>query len=233
MTASIPGPKPGATRDRGAILVIVAGLCALIAGLSIAFLSRMRGDAEETGEVMRETQARIMLLAGCDYILEAGRLGYDADPSAADPTPHEEGFGWVDVRDGGIGPKDQNGAALFTAGRWPAVGTTAICPMHVMERPPYAIQMTATYNPVDTDTTKPVWGMPYLRNPDPQPAISNQWPGTVTDANFAAFAQGDRRPRRQSQGLSWFRVHRERPSVFVITCGAGASLGFKHWGEVV
>ena len=75
---------------RGAILVVVAGACALLASLSLAFLLRMRSDSEETDLVQREAQARLMLMAGCGYVLEASRLGYDypsTTPPGATPPP--------------------------------------------------------------------------------------------------------------------------------------------------
>lgn len=205
---------------RGTILIIVAGLCALLAALSLAFITRMRSDSEENAVVLHEMQARIMLLAGCDYVLEAGRLGYDLDPEGG--GVHEEGFGWIDVRTGADGPLDQDGKALWSAGKWPAIGTGTRCPMQVLERPPYAIGLTQCYNPISTEPG-PAYGQPYLANPDPRP-VADDW---------VAFRNGDRRPRPTSTNLSWFRVWRESAAVFVITCGAGASQGFKDWAEVV
>jgi hypothetical protein len=238
-------------RRRGTILILVAGLCGLIAALSFAFLMRMRSDAEETVVVEREIRSRIMLLAGCDYLLEAGRLGYDVDPHRDPAREHTEAFGWIDIRDAGTGPRDQRGAALFSAApavdgdgdgspdrpAWPAIGAVARCPMYAMQRPPYAIQTAAGYNPIDTsDPSAPTWGVPLLLNPDPQPAVDNGWsraaPGAVNDARYADFARGDTRPRAETVGLAWFRVYRESAAVFVITTGSGPSLGFRDWDEV-
>jgi hypothetical protein len=99
-------------------------------------------------------------------------------------------------------------------------------------RPPWAIRQTVNYNPIDTDQTRTDWGFPYLRNPDPQPAIDNGWPSSVAAGNYATWAAGDPRPVPQSDGAAWFRVHREGPATFVITCGAGATRGWADWGEV-
>jgi hypothetical protein len=35
-----------------------------------------------------------------------------------------------------------------------------------------------------------------------------------------------------STGLSWFRLRRESASRFLVTCGAGATTGFRSWTEV-
>ncbi|HYE05989.1 MAG TPA: hypothetical protein VEL07_10780 [Planctomycetota bacterium] len=237
---------------RGTILILVAGLAAVLASLCVAFLMRMRSDAEETTLVEREIQSRIMLLAGCGYVLEAGRLGWDVDPHADPLRDHVEAFGWIDIRDeDAVGPRDQRGDALFsddlvvdtdddgTADQpaWPAVGSTARCPMHAWSRPPYAIQPTVAYNPIDvSDPGSVLYGLPLLLRPDPQPAVDNGWtpaaPGAVSDARFDEFSRGDARPRSETTGLAWFRVHRESPSVFVITTGAGGSLGYRDWREV-
>jgi hypothetical protein len=32
--------------------------------------------------------------------------------------------------------------------------------------------------------------------------------------------------------MSWFRVFRDGPATFIITCGAGATQGFRDWNEV-
>ena len=60
--------RQGAAR-RGALLILVAGIAALMVALSVAFLTRMRADAEENAMVVREAQARLMLVAACSYCL--------------------------------------------------------------------------------------------------------------------------------------------------------------------
>ncbi len=232
---------------RGSLLIIVAGLSALLASLTLVFLVVMRTDAEESFRSVREAQARLVLSAACMYVLEASRLGWD-DPA----TPiHEEGFGWIDVRDGSIGPRTQvkgadgryqavfpvsaardDGSDVYSLdldhnGRpdtpvWPAVRSTVRCPLAPMVQPPCAVQALAAPNEMNTDPDDPRFGVPLLTHPDPQPA----------QATFAAYLRGDPTPRLETLDLAWFRVHREAPAVFVITCGAGASRGFRTWREV-
>ncbi|MBA3845428.1 MAG: hypothetical protein H0X45_02160 [Planctomycetes bacterium] len=206
----------------GSILIVVAGISALLAALALAFLGRMRSDAEEMALVTREAQAKIMLVAACNYVQEASRLGYDLSST---PTVHEECFGWVDVRDGNLGPKFAIGPD--DASRWP-LNTARRFPMYVAERPPWAVQLTVAYNPIQVPVAPAngPWpaplGRPYLAKPDPQP-VSDSW---------ADYRDGDARPRSQSTDLSWFRLYREGPAQFVVTCGAGSTLGFRDWPEV-
>ena len=81
----------------GTILIIVAGIAALLASLALAFLARQRATAEETLRFTADTQARLMLVAACSYVCEGSRLGYDT-AVATDPH-HREAFGWIDVRE--------------------------------------------------------------------------------------------------------------------------------------
>ncbi|MBA3848173.1 MAG: hypothetical protein H0X45_16200, partial [Planctomycetes bacterium] len=148
----------------GAVLIIVAGLCGLMAALSIAFLARMRTDATEMGVVVRDAQAKLMLSAACAYVLEAGRIGWDDSPA------HRECFGWIDVRDGTTGPKfDASGT---DDDRFFRVGSHARFPMGVLRRPPYAVQLTVAYNPIQTMPLGAAlpwpapYGRPYLTEPD-------------------------------------------------------------------
>jgi hypothetical protein len=239
-------PQPLRT---GAILILVAGVTGLLTSLAIAFILRMRSDAEEMTVAMREVQARSMLVAACNYVLEGGRVGYDLPDIPTRPSPqHEEAFGWIDVRDGRLGPRtrdytglpsglatdppdgifdpcfdDLNNDGEANDSGWPSIGGAARCPMHVLERPPYAASLTVAYNPINTVTSDPDFGMPYLRNPEPLPAV-NTW---------MAYETGDRRPRATSTAMSWFRVYRDGPATFVVTCGGGATMGFRDWPEVV
>ena len=111
-------------RRSGTILIIVAGICALLASLTLAFILRSRSSLEETNALEADVQARIMLIAACNYVCEASRIGYEPlsplDPlyplvdSANPPNSpnHIESFGWVDVRDGSTGPNTRyNGSA--------------------------------------------------------------------------------------------------------------------------
>ena len=199
------------------MLIVVAGLATVLATLCIAFLTRMREDVAMSAEVLREAQARIMLVAACSYLQEASRLGWDR----MDGGDREEAFGWVDVRDGRLGPKP-DAAGIDDDSRFP-IGRVARFPMHVPSRTPYATRLTACYNPIVRDPTAADHLMPYLRELDPQP-VADTW---------EAFAAGDPRPVASSTGRSWFRVLREGPARFLVTCGAGASEGFRDWDEVV
>jgi hypothetical protein len=242
---------------QGTILIIVAGISALLASLTVSFLMRMRADAEEMDVTVRESQARIMLMAACNYIQEASRIGWERPPelTGIDPdNPTEaqlrqmererETFGWIDVRDGKLGPKfyaDGRDSDVFFP-----VGTAARFPMYVMEAPPYATELTAAYNPIRTPVSpEPLplsdgnFGRPYLRYPDPQPqGRSNLWSPsvptgvTVLRDNFPAWRLGPPTPRLTSTGRSWFRIYRDGPATFVVTCGAGGSEGHRSWSEV-
>ncbi len=257
--------RQGATRQ-GTILIIMAGLSAIMAGLAVAFIAKCRSDAEETTAMISEVQSRIMLVAACNYIQECSRIGWDRYPRLpGDPQPvpalptetndlfpgggggqpvnvHEETFGWIDVRDGSIGPKplvtqtfDQAFPSLGTqkdwtgAQRrcWPALDGIVRCPMYVHKKPPYATALTVCYNPINTNQASQVnndYLMPYLRNPDPRP---------LTNQTYTQFVIGDSTPVTRSLGKSWFRVLREGPSTFLITCGAGATQGFHNYDEAV
>ncbi len=237
----------------GAVLILVAGIAALLISISLAFLTRMRSDAEETVVTMRETQARLMLSAACNYILEASRLGWETTPPGeqtppvatrpdAPPSPHQEAFGWIDVRDGRIGPRLSQGEDVLPvspdrpqgdSARFPLF-TGFRFPMYVRERPPYAIRLDAVYNPIAA--SGPDEGLPWLINPDPQPQASNRWNGgnhtvnpTVND--WYDYKNGDPRPRIRTMNRAWFRLWRDGPATFVVTCGAGGTLGYrlKDW----
>ncbi len=247
----------------GTVLIIVAGIIALLSSLAFTFLVRMRSDVEETNGLVAETQARIMLLAACDYVLECSRLGYAVAPSSPAVAPpgnrHHEAYGWLDVRDGSTGPRgddpgwpaffstapaeDSDGVGGVDRPAWPAKRSVARCPMHVLTRPPFATRATVAYNPIDADPASADFGYPYLRHPDPQPQIPNGYPGVVSDTNlvpsegnqnaWGLYIRGDTRPKTNSFGRSWFRCYRDDDATFVVTCGAGSSQGFKDWGEVV
>ncbi len=106
----------------GSVLLIVTGISVILATVGLAFVTRMRADAAASLVVVRSSQARIMLMAGLLYVQEAGRVGWDQDPAAParvrpdgsldlrswQRNPDEtksEAYGWVDVRDGFMGPK--------------------------------------------------------------------------------------------------------------------------------
>jgi len=127
----------------GSVLLIVTGISVILATVGLAFVTRMRADASASLVVVRSAQARIMLMAGLLYVQEAGRIGWDQDPAAParvrpdgsldlrswQRNPDEtksEGYGWVDVRDGFMGPKARAYTqvdidAMNSAGNFPAL----------------------------------------------------------------------------------------------------------------
>jgi hypothetical protein len=179
--------------------------------------------------------------------LLAARDGRGFVSTSAGTLAHREAFGWIDVREsdgtgfanpGQPGPRDQRGTPLYAvgSGKWPDVGGVVMCPMHRWTRPPYAISPQVAANPILNDparTGDPRWGRPVLSNPDPQPAIANGWPGTVSDANWGDFVTGEAVPVGTSVGVAWFRVRRASAATFIVTVGAGGTMGFKDWDEVV
>jgi hypothetical protein len=240
----------------GTILIIVAGVSALMASLALAFLARMRTDVEESNFIVAHAQAKILLAAGCAYVQEASRLGYDQfGMGGATSGIHNEAFGWIDVRDGSIGPKgvdeqpvlewSQSISEAYGNGRqrprWPAIGGVVRCPLHRLEVPPFAIQLTAAYNPMQTadpsETSTYCW--PLLSRPDPQPLLSNSYvhqasiqSSGVDATQYDAFATGRPTPVSSTVGRAWFRVMRDGPSTFLITCGVGGTEGYRDWAEV-
>lgn len=235
----------------GVILILVMGIVIMLGGLALAFITRVRSDALEMTIILNMAQSRVMLSAACSYVLESGRIGWD-DPS----TPEvEEASGWVDVRSGEVGPRAPNGLPLFsdlpaeriTPGgglvrpRWPAINSVVRCPMTVFERPPYALDMNTTPNPIETDPSKSEFGVPLLVNREPWPVVADATAAVAT--RWQEWSTGDRLvPGLATSGLrirtngdqgSWFRVFRDSPATFIITAGSGGTRGFKNWDEVL
>ncbi len=243
--------NPSSHPRRGTLLIVVAAISALLAALALTFLARMRSDVEESQALVQYAQAKIMLAAACNYVQETSRIGWDRYPlissGTAPSTPvvdglniHEEAYGWIDERDGSVGPLNRSKAQLadMASGKWPAIGSFVRCPMYVMRRPPYATALTAVYNPMNRDSTSPDFCWPLLKYPDPMPAISNGWtkaggPSSATNTNYADFEKGDRTPRAQTTNKSWFRVFRDGPSTFVVTCGSGGTNGYRDWSTEI
>ena len=220
--------SPG--QRHGTVLILVAGICALMASLSIAFMITMRSAAEESRALVSDAQARIMLYAACNYIQEASRLGYDNGPD------HGEAHGWIDVRDGSEGPKINLGdAPLFVR------GVPRRFPMYVWKQTRYALRPTSAYNPISTDESdNSRFGRPYLVNPDPQPvatAFSDPSSSGLVrdylhgDATIAPGGDPVGTPRWNSFNLSWFRILRVDKARFLVTCGAGSTQGFRSFQE--
>lgn len=251
---------------RGTILLIVAGLAGLLASLAIAFLARVGNDLGDMAASMREIQARIMLTAACGYIQEASRIGWEPRQKQGkeEVVEHLEAHGWIDVRDGSMGPRlnslewgspgearsafrnmESTGRIrpLRGDGQPPPLFPVNIpqrFPMYMVQRPPFAIQAKVGYNPISTKSGDPERFIPYLRYPDPQPAVDNGYDqandplgAEVHARKWDAWATGDPAPRNESLGMSWFRILREETgSVFTVTCGAGGTWGFRDWKEV-
>lgn len=222
---------------RGTLLIVVAGISALLMSMALVHLVSMRSDMEESNLLVQEAQARLVLIAALQYIQESSRLGWD---NPATPE-HEEAFGWTDVRDGSAGPKDRNGNPLYQvgSGKFPDIGGTAArFPLYVMERPPFALSEKFTYNPLPLEPTKTWAQLINYTTPDPQPAAET----------WGEFSRGRPQPRQESLGRSWMRIYRERnpapdpsgqprppvePATFTITCGAGPTDGFRTYDEAV
>jgi hypothetical protein len=239
MSPQLTTPSRSAT-----ILIIVAGLSALLASLALTFMVRMRSDVEESRLIVQEAQAQIMLTAGCNFIMERSRLGWDpvTVPGEIHSTIHREGFGWIDVRTGQIGPRDESGKMIglpapesatdptaenipedwVNLGKPHALRPAKRCPMFVMLRPPYAVLPTVASNPISATGDDPL--LPYLARPDPKPAVKS--------GDMIAYAKGDTRPDMGRQASAWFRVWRADPVTFVVTAGAGDTSGFRSWKEV-
>ena len=68
---------------RASVLVIIAEILAMLSTLSLAFLMRMRQDAQESDLVIHLAQCRLMLHTSMQFVQESSRLGY---ATAADPS---------------------------------------------------------------------------------------------------------------------------------------------------
>jgi hypothetical protein len=116
------------------------------------------------------------------------------------------------------------------------VGVARRFPMHVWQRPPYAISQKTVCNPVDPAGIDQ--GRSYLRFPDPQPALPGLRAQDPRDPSgnageWAAWVTGDSTLRQDSVAQSWFRIVREPTgAVFTVTCGAGGTWGYRDWAEV-
>jgi hypothetical protein len=228
----MPQPSPPGPRQ-GTVLIIVAGISALMASLALTFLVRMRSDVQESETLMQEAQAHIMLVAACHYIQEASRIGYDTSATAY----HDEAYGWIDIRDGAVGPKATAISSATTASNAHlqsnyGVDDDSAFPqqsvrrfdMYVKQIPPYAIRLDPAPNAID-----PTTGVPWLVEPDPKPQVAS---------SFADFERGNPAARQDSVGRSWFRLlrcgsgsntnlARYNAATFIVTCGSGGTRGFR------
>lgn len=240
--------RPSSLPRQGTVLIIVAGISALMAAMALTFLVRMRSDVEESLAVVRETQAHIMKVAACNFIMEAARLGWDPKlPNGSRSPIRREAFGWIDVRDGRpgprgvdghrLGPVDNNGTPVPSPvdglPSWDLWTDVVDVPdanrparrglMYVMQRPPFAVSPQVAVNAIQTTGTDAL--KPYMSRPDPQPF--------QTGMSLAEYTQGNPEIDIGRYVPSWFRVWRATPATFVVTCGVGETLGFRNWDEVV
>lgn len=133
----------------GSVLVIVAGITALIALTFLMVLSLTRDDAGRASQALRMAQHRIVLTSALLYLQETSRLGWG-----------EETMGWIDPRfdpsvtrpDGSAyrnldlvdGPRRMKSVSnvyppVFTAGTWPAPGSTMRADLAPCRRAPFAV----------------------------------------------------------------------------------------------
>jgi hypothetical protein len=94
--------RPAKNRD-GIVLIVVVGLAMVLLSIAVSFLIRMRSDSQEVQAVTATAQSRIMLSAALMYLQEGSRLGWATGGSPL--TRGTETFGWTDVRDGSLGPR--------------------------------------------------------------------------------------------------------------------------------
>jgi hypothetical protein len=233
------------TTRNGTVLIIVAGITALLAALALTFLVRMRSDVYASQATVLKTQAHIMMVAGCNFIMERSRLGWDPPIilPALRPAFHREAFGWIDVRDGQPGPKDESNTRIGLLDQ--ATGTVTwddwvnlelsdslrpaqICEMYVQMQPPYAVSPKVAPNPIIP--TGLFAFKPFALYPDPAPFKSSYDPNDIKD--LSDYVKGDPRMDIARKVPSWFRVWRATANTFVITAGAGESGGYKDWDEV-
>lgn len=181
----------------GFLLIVVAGLLVLMAGMALVLLASARRAITETELMASHAQTRLLLAAALSYIQESSRIGWDTYNFGSGSFDRHEAMGWIDVRDGTVGPKDLNGVRMYDPApkitvtratglsenrpNWPAIGGVVRCPMYVMKRPPFALSTAVAPNPIDNQPnpandptqpiTNPLFGLPLLRLPDPVPLL--------------------------------------------------------------
>ena len=57
--------------------------------------------------------------------------------------------------------------------------------------------------------------------------------GRATNNTGSATSQPFQTPDAGTENPCWFRLYRRKPAVFIITCGAGSSGGYRTWDEAV
>ena len=215
--------QPFRARD-GSILIIVVGLSALLLASYLVVASLVRTDAVDGQILMRDAQARIMLPSALGFILECARLGQ---------TSGTECFGWTDVRDGGIGPRGpirSDGSLPPPVGgsAWPALGSAYRGDLHVLERPPCAVQLTRAYNPVSTPSE---WVRDYEMARDPSATllqrILNPQQGAGSEIGVVPPNPAGSEGGSSEAPSSWYWTSSRDPQQILTNNGLAT-----HWGKV-
>lgn len=225
-------------RIRGSILILVAGMAALLLSMTVAVLVAARSLAGPSIIVLAEAQNRITLGSALLYIQETSRMGWGSGPG-------DMSYGWTDVRDGSAGPcgqTDANGVPQpqYTGSAYPAEGGVFRGDLYAWQLPPCAISTNPSPNPLrlaDADLTQAAWSAE-VSKPAPadftafdariQTGFDPYWlrasQRTQTDGvgpyvgqpvkdTWAAFiSRSNLAPRPESIGLTWFRIYREKDS---------------------
>lgn len=236
---------PAAPRPlrRGSILIIIAGICALLATLAATHLLRSRTEAAESLRVVQVGQARLMFAAACCYILEAAVPVVEAAGAGAsrgDQVTDPQGYFTA------LGNRPNPPGRLV--GRFP---------MYSMRLPPNAASLKRVYDPDVRESQRPTrW------RADPTEYAIDPETGKKADNQPAPSGVWDSAPLPGSDNLAWFRVfwlamvpkatpdpYKSTPpavfpdspsaqtaaatAVFIVTCGAGATRGYRSWDEVI
>lgn len=229
----------GAVVKSGSILVLVAGLSALLLSLAVAVITSTRAMDGASAKVISDAQTRVALIAALNHLQETSRLGWGG--TGAD-SRLLHAYGWTDVRDGEAGPRGPHGLApsphlrlgWTPGGAYPAPGSVFRGDMFSWRTPPYAMRQTIRPNPYnllpeDTlrDAWEPVIGLPLNnlagndgreqwaklygdRALDAARAVGNRGRASQPIADtWAEFEAGDKRPDPMSIGRVWFRIYRE------------------------
>jgi len=220
------------------VLIMVAGLSALLLSLAVAVLASTKALNEPSLIVLAEAQNRITLGSALTYLQETSRLGWGTNPG-------DHAYGWTDVRDGEIGPRGPRDASgtinrlgWSPGGNFPAPGGVLRGDLYAWRLPPYAISQEVAPNAfklTDADAAQAAWAPivgaePVIRewndgSPKRTDSARPFWQRAVADTKtngtggyvtqpvmgtWNEFAAGDQRPQAESVGRTWFRIYRER-----------------------
>ncbi|MDA3962084.1 MAG: hypothetical protein PF961_14930 [Planctomycetota bacterium] len=196
----------------GSILIIAAGLCALLALTATTFLVSMQAETDENEFLLQQTQARVSMVAACSFIMEsAPKWGGDASgPSGSLATSM-------------LGPHD------MTPWRLPPYAITQQRVFSPMGGDASG-NVSASQRPPDEETYDfSVNGRVGFRDrvvadsdpKDRKPVFPRKDPTRYVDAS--RLATGDDRRIAQVEARAWFRVYHQGGGTFVVTVGAGGT----------